>query len=116
MDDEQIILETAEALLKRLGYEVFAARGGREAIVLYEEKRDRIDAVILDMIMPHLSGGDTFDRLKAINPAVKVILASGYSLDGHAREILDRGCDAFIQKPFNIKELSCKLAETLGTG
>ncbi len=116
VDDERIFLETAEALLKRLGYEVFTASGGREAVRLYEERKDRIDAVILDMIMPGMSGGDTFDRLKEIDPGVKVILASGYSLDGHAEEIMDRGCDAFIQKPFNIKELSGKLEEILTHG
>ncbi|HKI50005.1 MAG TPA: PAS domain S-box protein, partial [Desulfobacteria bacterium] len=116
VDDEQIILETAEALLKKLGYEVFTASGGREAVRLYEERKDRIDAVILDMTMPSMSGGDTFDRLKEIDPGVKVILASGYSLDGHAEEIMDRGCDAFIQKPFKIKELSGKLEEILTHG
>ena len=116
VDDEEIILETAKALLERLGHKVFTASGGREAVGLYEERKDRIDAVILDMIMPDMSGGDTFDRLKAINPALKVILASGYSLDGHAREILNRGCDAFIQKPFNIKEISSKLEAVLGAG
>jgi two-component system cell cycle sensor histidine kinase/response regulator CckA len=116
VDDEQIILETTEALLKKLGYEVFTASGGREAVRLYEEWKDRIDAVILDMIMPGMSGGDTFDRLKEIDPGVKVILASGYGLNGHAEEIVDRGCDTFIQKPFNIKELSGKLEEILPHG
>ncbi len=113
VDDEQIILETAEALLRRLGYEVLAASGGKEAVRLYEERKDRIDAVVLDMIMPGMSGGDTFDRLKAVNPRVKIILASGYSLDGNAQDILDRGCDAFIQKPFKIEELSGKLEAIL---
>ena len=116
VDDEEIILDTAKALLERLGHKVFTASGGREAVGLYEERKGRIDAVILDMIMPDMSGGDTFDRLKAINSALKVILASGYSLDGHAREILNRGCDAFIQKPFNIKEISSKLEAVLGAG
>jgi len=113
VDDEPMIIDTGKALLKALGYEVFTAKGGKEAISLYEKKKDRIDVVILDMIMPDMSGGDTFDRLKTINPDVKVILASGYSIDGHAGEIMNRGCDAFIQKPFNMKQLSNKLNEVL---
>ncbi len=113
VDDEQMIIETAEELLKALGYQVFTAKGGKEAIRLYEREKDRIDAVILDMIMPDMSGGDTFDRLRAINPDVRVILASGYTMNGHAGDIMNRGCDAFIQKPFNMKQLSDKLEEIL---
>ena len=60
------------------------------------------------MIMPGMGGGETFNALKEINPAVKVILSSGYSLDGLAREIMGRGCKAFIQKPFSLQELSKK--------
>ena len=113
VDDEPMIIETARELLKALGYKVFTAKGGMEAVSLYEKEKDRIDAVILDMIMPAMSGGDAFDRLKAINPSVKVILASGYSLDGRAGDIMNRGCDAFIQKPFNMNQLSKKLNEVL---
>lgn len=69
--------------------------------------------VILDMIMPHMGGGETYDRVKEINRNVKVLLSSGYSIDGEATEILNRGCNGFIQKPFNIKELSLKIREIL---
>ena len=69
--------------------------------------------VILDMIMPGLGGGDTFDRLRELNPDIKVLLSSGYSIDGQAAEILGRGCLGFIQKPFNMKELSGKIREIL---
>ena len=69
--------------------------------------------MILGMIMQDMSGGDTCDRLKEINPKVKVLLSSGYSINGQATEIMDRGCDGFIQKPFKIKELSQKLREIL---
>jgi len=69
--------------------------------------------VALDMIMPDMGGGETYNRLKEINPDVKVLLSSGYSLDGQAREILDRGCSGFIQKPFRLKRLSQKLREIL---
>ncbi|MBW2358258.1 MAG: response regulator, partial [Deltaproteobacteria bacterium] len=68
-----------------------------------------IDLVILDMIMPDMGGGDTYDRLKEIAPDIKVLLSSGYSITGEATRILDRGCDGFIQKPFNTKQLSQKI-------
>ena len=73
----------------------------------------QISLVILDMIMPEMGGGEAFDELKKINPDVKVLLSSGFSLDSKAAEILKRGCDGFIQKPFNIKELSRKLETIL---
>jgi CheY-like chemotaxis protein len=69
--------------------------------------------VILDMIMPGVGGGKAYDRMKEINPNIKVLLSSGYSIDGQATEILERGCDGFIQKPFNMKELSRSIKEIL---
>ncbi len=69
--------------------------------------------VILDMIMPGMGGGETYDRLKEINPDIKALLSSGYSINGQATEILERGCDGFIQKPFTMKDLSRKLREIL---
>ena len=80
---------------------------------IYERIKDEIDIVILDMIMPNMSGGETFDKLKAINPEIKVLLSSGYSLDGQATDILNRGCNGFIQKPYNLKELSQKIREIM---
>jgi two-component system, cell cycle sensor histidine kinase and response regulator CckA len=69
--------------------------------------------VILDMIMPGLSGAQTFEELKEINPEVKVLLSSGYSLNGQAEAIMKKGCRGFLQKPFNIKELSATLQALL---
>ena len=100
-------------LLEEIGYRVLIAGSGKEAIELYEKNRDQIDLVILDMIMPVMGGGETYDRLKEANPDIKVLLSSGYSINGEASEILDRGCNGFIQKPFNVKELSQKMREIL---
>jgi len=69
--------------------------------------------VILDMIMPDMGGGQTFDRLREIDPHIRVLLSSGYSIDGRAQEILNRGCNGFLQKPFNLQELSVKIREVL---
>jgi len=113
VDDENMIVEVAEELLDALGYKVLIARSGKEAIEIYQENKERIAIVLLDMIMPDMSGSETYDRLKDIDPRVKVLLSSGYSINGQATEILDRGCNGFIQKPFKIKELSQKLREIL---
>jgi CheY-like chemotaxis protein len=113
VDDEEMALEVGGELLKKLGYSVLGAEGGREAVEIYEANKDTIDLVLLDIVMPGMGGGKVYDRMKEINPNVKVLLSSGYSIDGEAREILDRGCDAFIQKPFNIQELSQGLKSVL---
>ena len=114
VDDEDVILEVAQEYLNLLGYNVLLAKGGKAAIDIYQQKKDEIDMVLLDMVMPDLSGGDTYDRVKEINPHVKVLLSSGYSIDGQARDIINRGCNGFIQKPFTLKDLSYKLKEVLG--
>ncbi len=114
VDDEDIVLDVGVEVLKTLGYRVLAARGGPEAIEIYRQKGGEIDMVILDMIMPEMGGGRVFDAMKGINPSVKVLLASGYSLNGQASNILSRGCGGFIQKPFSIIDLSKKIREVLG--
>jgi len=113
VDDEDMIIDIGHKILKRLGYKVLLARGGKEAIEVYKRYRDEIDVVILDMIMPDMGGGESYDRLKEINSEVKVLLSSGYSIAGQATRILERGCNGFIQKPFNINELSKKLRDIL---
>jgi two-component system cell cycle sensor histidine kinase/response regulator CckA len=113
VDDEDLIIDVGEQILQRMGYTVFVARSGREALEIFSKKKDDIDMVILDMIMPDMSGGEAYDRLCEIHPDIKVLLSSGYSLRGQARNILARGCKGFIQKPFNMRELSHKLREVL---
>ena len=113
VDDEDMIIELAEELFEGLGYKVLTAGSGREAIETYEKNKERIDMVLLDMVMPDMGGDETYDKLKKINPDIKVLLASGYSMNGQATEIMDRGCSGFIQKPFKMRELSQKLREIL---
>ena len=114
VDDEELVLEAGVNMLERLGYSVLKAGSGLEAVEIYRENKEAIDLVILDMIMPEMGGGETYDNMKKINPIVKVLLSSGYSLDGQAAEILKRGCKGFIQKPFNLQKLSGKVKEILG--
>lgn len=113
VDDEESVLEVGGQLLLHLGFEVLKAKNGDEALRLYEENRERIDLVILDMIMPGKGGGEVYDVLKGMNPQVKVLLCSGYSLEGQAAEIMARGCDGFLQKPFDLSLLSSKVKEIL---
>jgi CheY-like chemotaxis protein len=113
VDDEGPILRTCARMLEQIGYDVLTASGGKQAIELLRQHGGRISLVMLDMTMPEMSGGETYDRLKEIAPAAKVLLCSGYSLEGQAQKILERGCNGFIQKPFDIATLSAKLLEIL---
>lgn len=114
VDDEERVLHITAKLLEHMGYRVLKAVCGNEAFEHYKRDPDGIDVVILDMVMPDLSGAQTFQLLKTFDPKVKVLLCSGYSIDGQATEILDLGCDGFIQKPYNTNDLCRKLQEILG--
>jgi CheY-like chemotaxis protein len=117
VDDEKPITEVAGAMLKRLGHEVLIARSGEEAIRLYKGHRNKIELVIMDMIMPDMGGSETIDRIRLINPEVKIILPSGYSLNSEAREIINRGgVQAFLQKPFQLEDLVNKINEVMEKG
>lgn len=113
VDDENIIVEVTQEILEELGYQVLIAHNGEEAVEIYQENKEKIDLVILDMIMPGIGGGEVFDRLKEMNPEVKVILSSGYSINGEAMDILERGVRLFLQKPFTVTELSGRVREVL---
>lgn len=113
VDDEEMIVDVGKLMLEEMGYRVLIAKNGHEALNIYEKNRHQVDIVILDIIMPDIGGGHTYDRLKEINPRIKVLLSSGYSIDGEASEILDRGCNGFIQKPFSIKQLSQEIRKVL---
>ncbi len=113
VDDESMILDVGREMLKRLGYEVLTAPDGEAALTLYREHGSRIDLVILDMIMPGMSGGELFKRLKTADPSVRVLLSSGYSISGQASQIIAQGCRGFIQKPFSLQHLSQKIRSVL---
>jgi len=113
VDDEEVIIDVGSEILEVLGYKVSVARSGREAMEIYREKQDEIDMVILDMIMPDMDGGETFNALKSIDPDVKVILSSGYSADARSTRMMEEGCYGFIQKPYSVNTLSQKVKEVL---
>jgi len=113
IDDEKIVLDVGKEMIKALGYDVLIAKNGNEGIKTYKKYQEKIDMVILDMIMPGTTGSDVYDSLKEINQDIKVLLASGYSINKKANKILERGCNGFIQKPFNIERLSQEIREIL---
>jgi CheY-like chemotaxis protein len=113
VDDEELVSEIGKEVLKKLGYSVITAASGPEAIKFIKKHQNKIELVILDMVMPDMSGSETFDHIKKINPDIKVLLSSGYGKNGIATEILDRGCNGFIQKPFNLNQISRKIRKIL---
>jgi CheY-like chemotaxis protein len=116
VDDEEGPIMVEELMLKELGYQVIPARSGKEAIELYQNNNNAFDLVALDMIMPEMSGKETYERLKELDPDVKVLLVSGYSLNKQVEELMDLGCNGFIQKPFDILQLSQKIRDVLMAG
>jgi two-component system, cell cycle sensor histidine kinase and response regulator CckA len=113
VDDEEIVIGVGRQMLEKLGFSVLTAENGKEALDVYNNNQNNIDFVLLDMIMPNMGAAETYDGLRAINPAIKVLLSSGYGADQQTGELLRRGCDGFIQKPFNMQSLSEKIEEIL---
>ncbi len=116
VDDEVLILDVARALLTDLGYEVKGCSDPVEAIEIYRSGWRDIDLVILDMVMPKLAGKDLFLAMRRVNPKIRAILSSGYSLNGEAQAILAAGVLAFIQKPFLREVLAQEVANALKEG
>lgn len=114
VEDEEAIADVTMQMIQLLGYRVIPVTSGREAVTWYKESREPIDLVILDIIMPEMGGGETFDRLREIDPNVKVLFSTGYSLDETASSLMTRGAKDFLQKPFGMKELSIKIKKALG--
>ena len=111
-DDDELCLDVGVQILKKLGYSVLQARDGQEALEVFENNKNTVDLVILDMRMPY-NGGRAFDQLKQIKSDVKVLIASGYTEDQQIRELFKQGCIGFIQKPFSINLLSNKVSKAL---
>jgi CheY-like chemotaxis protein len=109
VDDEDMIIEVGQALLQRLGYRVIAAKSGKEAIDIVHHSASHIDLVILDMVMPGLDGGKTFDSIRGIRPDMPVMLCSGYAINERTNNIMRKGCNGFIQKPFSASKISQKI-------
>lgn len=113
VDDDETVRAMAPEMLRDLGYRVTTCVDGREAVDYYRAHRNEVDLVILDMVMPEMGGRDAFVAMRQINPQVRAILSSGYSLNGEAQSILDEGVLGFIGKPYRHAELSTAVEEAL---
>lgn len=113
VDDEEIVLEAGGELLEAMGYKVLTATDGEDAVRVYKNNAKDVDIVLFDLVMPKMGGGTLYDRMKDVNPDIKALLTSGFGVDGEAKEILERGCNGFIQKPFTMRELSEKIRGVL---
>ncbi|MBT8341631.1 MAG: response regulator, partial [Desulfatitalea sp.] len=106
VEDEHLVMEVNRAIVEKLGYRVLEAKSGREALRIVETYEGTIDFVLLDVILPDMSGNQIYPKMKQTLPDLKVIVCSGFSLDGPAREILDAGAESFLPKPFTVAALS----------
>ena len=113
IEDEEVVRKAVEQMLIMLGCRVTTASNGTDAITLYKEAFRELDIVILDLIMPGMDGKETFRRLRAINPGIIAVTASGYSFEGEVEEMRKEGVKAFLQKPFGYTELEDILTRVL---
>ena len=113
VDDEAVIAEITKEILEMLGYRTLLAGSGQEAISVFTEKHAAINLVILDMVMPGMSGAKVFEALRSLKPDIKIIVYSGYFINDEIQSLLDRGGCEFIQKPFSIEALSEKIREMM---
>jgi CheY-like chemotaxis protein len=113
IDDEKRVTDATCDVIREIGYTVLTANSGMEGIQKYMENSENIDLVILDMVMPGLSGCETFDYIRKINPEVKVLLSCGYSQNGEIGGLLKQGCCGFLQKPYNLNQISDKINSVL---
>jgi two-component system cell cycle sensor histidine kinase/response regulator CckA len=113
VDDETIVSDVLEPMLQDMGYRVFTAKSGKSAVEIYRKNWQEISLIIVDFIMPGMDGKETFSRLQQINPDVKAIVSSGYSVDGRAREMIESGCTGVLQKPYDMEELSIQIRQVL---
>ncbi|MCK5076325.1 MAG: cache domain-containing protein, partial [Calditrichia bacterium] len=115
IDDEDILRETANSILNELGYDVLIADNGIKGIEIFKENHKKINAVLLDMIMPKLSGKETYIELKKIKNDVKVLLASGFKQDERVQETIQLGVNGFIQKPYTLRKIAFAIKNVLDT-
>jgi signal transduction histidine kinase len=114
VDDDDVVVDVSQKILTRLGYQTMVAKTGEEATTIFKKTDEKFDLVLLDMKLPDIDGKKVFSTLKQTRPDTKVIIFSGFSLDGPVQEILDAGADGFVQKPFSLSTLSTQIREVLG--
>ncbi|MEE8110727.1 MAG: response regulator, partial [bacterium] len=110
-DDDPLVLDVVEEFLKSSGYDVITVQDGQEAVEKFRQERDRIDLVLLDVVMPRISGREAFRQIRKLRPDVKVLFASGNHVD--IPEAVEESGAAFIQKPYSLSELLRSIRQIL---
>ncbi len=113
VDDHETIWDFLIEALQRLGYSVLLAENGLDAVEIYRENPDEIDLVLLDMVMPKLGGHQTFYKIKAMDPAAKVLLSSGYVSEDEVNDLLEQGAKGFLPKPHRIAVMAAEVRRIL---
>ncbi|MDH4232292.1 MAG: response regulator, partial [Nitrospirota bacterium] len=113
IDDEEIVRELGKDILEAHDFKVLLAPQGMEGVRIFMENKDKVDLVILDMVMPEKSGKQTFEEIRAIKPDAKVLLCSGYGQEQYFHELFEEGASGFLQKPFRLNQLLGKVEEAL---
>ena len=116
VDDEEVILNVNRMVLEKLGYKVLVTRSGQEAIEVFKGRKDDIDLVLLDMIVPGMEAGKVLEILNGVHGGIRIILLSGYGMNDEIKSMMERGCRAFIQKPFDLGDFSRKIKDVLDGG
>jgi CheY-like chemotaxis protein len=111
IDDEEMVIDISEMMLKKLGYKVLKARNGHEGLQLFETNKTKIDLIISDLDMPKMNGKEVLDKLRDIDPHIKVMLSSGALIDTDERSVLNEGFNGFLKKPYSMTTLSEKMSE-----
>lgn len=109
VEDEHLVMEVNRAIVGKLGYQVLEAKTGKEALAIAQKHKGKIDFALLDVILPDMDGSLIFPELRQMRPDMKVVVCSGFALDGPASEMLEAGAESYIQKPFTVAALSAVL-------
>ncbi len=111
IDDEEMVIDISEMMLKKLGYKVLKAHNGHEGLQLFETNNSKIDLIISDLEMPKMNGKEVLDKLRKIDPQIKVMLSSGALIDTDERDVINEGFNGFLKKPYSMTTLSEKMSE-----
>ncbi len=113
VEDDDLVRDVTKRMMERSGYSVLTTANGIEALNLYVEEKDGISLVILDLIMPEMGGKQCLEKLREIDPNVKILVTSGYCVDGVVKEVTESGARGFVCKPYNSEQMLTAVREAL---
>ena len=111
IDDEEMVINMIEMMLRKLGYKVLKAHNGNQGLQLFKTNKSKIDLIISDLEMPKMNGKEVLDKLREIDPQIKVMLSSGALTDSDEQSVIDEGFNGFLKKPYSMTTLCEKMSE-----